>query len=202
MGMAVRAAGDGKNVFILQFVKAAAKSSAQIKEGEWPVSSEINFFDNISSGHNIGRIDNEQAGAGFVGILGDKKQKDEHIRQALQGLERSRKIITGGEYQVIILDEIIFRLEVGLIEERDIIDLINIKPKLMHLFVDPTKKDDSRQDRPYQENPALRPTEAPDQTLNPSGFICPFHFENPVSRAKNRSRKITQSCVCERTIGI
>jgi len=44
MGMAVRAAGDGKNVFILQFVKAAAKSSEQIKEGEWPVSSEINFL--------------------------------------------------------------------------------------------------------------------------------------------------------------
>ena len=49
MGMAVRAAGDGKNVFILQFVKAAAKSSEQIKEGEWPVSSEINFFNNISA---------------------------------------------------------------------------------------------------------------------------------------------------------
>src|ERR1051326_103032 len=47
MGMAVRAAGSGKNVFILQFVKAAGKSSADIKEGEWPVSSEIEFFDNV-----------------------------------------------------------------------------------------------------------------------------------------------------------
>ena len=43
--MAVRAAGDGKNVFILQFVKAANKSAEKITEGEWPVSSEINFFD-------------------------------------------------------------------------------------------------------------------------------------------------------------
>ena len=43
MGMAVRAAGDGKNVFILQFVKAANKSAEKITEGEWPVSSEINF---------------------------------------------------------------------------------------------------------------------------------------------------------------
>src|SRR5436189_3753881 len=62
MGMAVRASGDGKNVFILQFVKAAGKSSADIKEGEWPVSSEITFFDNVSYGHKIGRIENEQMG--------------------------------------------------------------------------------------------------------------------------------------------
>jgi hypothetical protein len=51
-------------------------------------------------------------------------------------------------------------------------------------FVDPAKKDSSRQDRPYQENPDLRPTGAPEDTLYPSGYICPFHFENPVSGRK------------------
>src|ERR1700683_316480 len=76
MGMAVRAAGDGKDVFILQFVKAAAKSEDAKKEGEWPVSSEINFFDHMSYSGTIGRIENEQVGLGFVGILGDKKEKD------------------------------------------------------------------------------------------------------------------------------
>lgn len=135
MGMAVRAAGDGKNVFILQFVKAANKTSEKIKEGEWPVSSEINFFDNISYGSSIGKIDNEQVGLGFVGILGDKKEKDAHIRQALKGLERARQIITSGEYDLVILDEIISALEVGLIEERDILDIIKIKPALMHLVI-------------------------------------------------------------------
>ncbi len=114
MGMAVRAAGDGKNVFILQFVKAAAKTSENIKEGEWPVSSEITFFDNMSYSRPIGRIDNEQVGLGFVGILGDK---------------------TSGEYEVVILDEIISALEVGLIEERDIIDLIKLKAPLQHLLI-------------------------------------------------------------------
>jgi ATP:corrinoid adenosyltransferase len=71
MGMAVRAAGDGKNVYILQFVKAKGASSDDIKEGEWPVSSEINFFNNVSSGSKIGNIENEQVGLGFVGILGE-----------------------------------------------------------------------------------------------------------------------------------
>lgn len=153
MGMAVRAAGAGMDVFILQFVKAAAESSAQIKEGEWPVSNEINFFDKIRS-HikfnphpaaarhllpegegNIGFIATEQVGLGFVGILGDKKEKEIHIRQALKGLERARDIITSKEYDVVILDEIISALEVKLIEERDILDLIKLKAPLQHLII-------------------------------------------------------------------
>jgi cob(I)alamin adenosyltransferase len=135
MGMAVRAAGDGKNVFILQFVKAKGASSENIKEGEWPVSSEINFFDRVSYPSSIGKIDNEQVGLGFVGILGDKKQKEIHVRAALNGLERAREIITSGQYQLVILDEIISALEVGVLEERDILDLIKIKPELMHLVI-------------------------------------------------------------------
>ena len=51
-------------------------------------------------------------------------------------------------------------------------------------FVEPAKKDSSRQDRPYQQNPDLKPTDAPEETLYPSGYICPFHFENPVSGRK------------------
>ncbi len=135
MGMAVRAAGDDKNVFILQFVKAKGASSDDIKEGEWPVSSEINFFDNIRPMGPIGRIENEQVGLGFVGILGDKKEKEIHIRAALKGLERAREVITSGDYELVILDEVISALEVGLIEERDIIDLIKLKPPLQHLVI-------------------------------------------------------------------
>jgi cob(I)alamin adenosyltransferase len=135
MGMAVRASGDGKNVYILQFVKAGNKSDSQIKDGEWPVSSEINFFDNVSYGHSIGKIENEQVGLGFVGILGDKKEKDIHIRQALKGVERAREVITSGDYDLVILDEIISALEVGLLEERDIIDLIKLKAPLQHLVI-------------------------------------------------------------------
>lgn len=144
MGMAVRAAGDGKNVFILQFVKAKAESADKIKEGEWPVSSEINFFNNLSRPSvtlpklgegKIGLISNEQVGLGFVGILGDQKEKDVHIRQAIQGLERAREIITSGNYDLVVLDEIISALEVGLIEERDILDLIKLKSPLQHLVL-------------------------------------------------------------------
>jgi cob(I)alamin adenosyltransferase len=155
MGMAIRAAGAGMDVFILQFVKAKAASDEQKKDGEWPVSCEIDFLNEVSkhlkhrrhphpaaAGHllpggegNIGFIANEQVGLGFVGILGDKKEKDIHIRQALQGLERAREIITSGEYDVVVLDEIISALEVGIIEERDILDLLKLKAPLQHIII-------------------------------------------------------------------
>jgi len=48
-------------------------------------------------------------------------------------------------------------------------------------WVDPERVVDVRIDRPYQRNPNLKPDEAPEETLYPSGFIAPFHFDNPVS---------------------
>ena len=53
-------------------------------------------------------------------------------------------------------------------------------------FVDQDKKDNSKHDRPYydRENPALQPTRVPEETLYPSGYICPFHYDNPVSGRK------------------
>lgn len=135
MGVAVRAAGAGLNVCILQFVKAKAKSKDQIKEGEWPVSHEINFFNNISINGNLGRIDNEQFGLGFVGILGDKKEKDMHIKAALDGLNRAKEIIHSGKYQVIVLDEIVSAVEVKVLTEDDVVEVLKNKPKDVHLVI-------------------------------------------------------------------
>ncbi len=147
MGMAVRAAGSGMNVYILQFVKAKGATSDNVKDGEWPVSCEIDFFNAVSSYHplapsyfkrgegQIGEIENEQVGLGFVGILGDKKEKAIHIKAAIEGITRAKEIIISGKYQVIILDEIISALESKLIEERDIIDLIKSKSPLQHLVL-------------------------------------------------------------------
>ena len=147
MGMAVRASGAGMNVYILQFVKAKGASSNSIKDGEWPVSSEIDFFNSVNKYHpltpsyskrgegQIGKIENEQLGLGFVGILGDKKQRQAHVKSAIEGVVRAREIILSGEYQLIILDEIISALESKLIEERDIIDLIKLKKPLQHLVL-------------------------------------------------------------------
>lgn len=153
VGLAVRAAGAGMNVCILQFVKAG-KPPLGIKRqpGEWPVSSEINYFeDNKKRAGSkskkagskktgtrigtakIGRIDTKQVGAGFVGILGDSKQKSEHINAAAKGMELAEQIIKSDKYDLVILDELISALELDLIAESEALRLINSKPAHIHL---------------------------------------------------------------------
>lgn len=51
-------------------------------------------------------------------------------------------------------------------------------------FVPPERRSDQKIDRPYQRNPNLKPDGAPEETLWPSGFICPFHFDNPATGRK------------------
>ena len=53
-------------------------------------------------------------------------------------------------------------------------------------WVEPSRRVDLRMDRPYQRNPQLQPDGGPEETLYPSGFICPFHFKNPVSGRQTR----------------
>jgi cob(I)alamin adenosyltransferase len=136
MGVAIRASGFGMNVYILQFIKSHKRKDAADKtSGEWPLSNEINFFENITINPPLGKIDTEQVGEGFVGILGDSKETDIHVSAAKKGLARAREIILSEEYQLVILDELISALELNLIAEKDILELIALKPHQMHIIL-------------------------------------------------------------------
>lgn len=136
MGLAARASGAGLNVYILQFVKAAEPKEGEKREsGEWPLSNEIQFFNEVSVPRKMGQIETEQVGAGFVGILGDRKEKDQHIREALRGLELAKQVIVSKKYQVVVLDEIVSAVELDLLTEADIIDIIKTKPDDLHLAI-------------------------------------------------------------------
>jgi cob(I)alamin adenosyltransferase len=135
-GSAIRASGAGLNVFVLQFVKASKpKEGRELQPGEWPLSSEVQFLNDIKIPRGMGRIDCEQVGAGFVGILGDRKEKEQHMREALRGLEMARKVLAGKEYDLIILDEILSAVDLELLTEQDIIDLIQAKPYDTHVIM-------------------------------------------------------------------
>lgn len=135
-GLAARAAGAGLDVYFLQFVKAKKPEDGKARQsGEWPVSSEVEYFSSVSVPTGIGRIECEQVGAGFVGILGDQKERAAHVREALRGLELARQVILSGKYRVVILDEILSAVDLGLLEERDVLDLVSLKGPLQHLVL-------------------------------------------------------------------
>jgi hypothetical protein len=77
--------------------------------------------------------------------------------------------------------------EVEYIKEDDIWKLLKVRwcmtfnaPWTLS-FVDEAKRVDVRMDRPHETAGVLRPTGDHEETIYPSGFICPFHFKNPVS---------------------
>jgi cob(I)alamin adenosyltransferase len=141
MGLAARAAGAGMDVFILQFVKAARlKKGEERKGGEWPLSNEIYYFENtkpdlkkIPKGKRIGTVTTEQMGRGFVGILGDAKERGEHVKAAQAALKRAREVMKSGNYGLVIMDELVSALELKLISQKDILDLLKVKPKDLHI---------------------------------------------------------------------
>lgn len=141
MGLAARAAGAGMDVFILQFVKAARlKKGEQRAGGEWPLSNEIYYFENtkpdlrkIPKGKRVGKIVTEQLGRGFVGILGDTKARKEHVQAARLALKRAKQLMLSGKYGLIILDELISALELKLITQKEVLELLKIKPKDLHI---------------------------------------------------------------------
>lgn len=136
MGVVARAAGSGMNVHVLQFVKASAPKKGQKKlPGEWSLSNEIIFFNSVKPAKNIGMITTEVLGKGFVGILGDTKERKEHIAEAKRALAKSKQILKSKKYDVVFLDELVSAVELKLLSQQDVVDVIKVKSPQTHLII-------------------------------------------------------------------
>jgi cob(I)alamin adenosyltransferase len=115
MGLAVRAAGYGLRVGIIQFVKV------------WFTGEKKTFED-------LG-VDFWQMGQGFYQILGDTQDPEIHKQAATEALARAAEVMESGSYDVLILDEIIGS-EVGdLLEPGSIMGLLAKKPKKLDVVL-------------------------------------------------------------------
>jgi cob(I)alamin adenosyltransferase len=129
VGLAVRAAGAGKKVLFTQFVK----SSNATNKGEWPESSEISMLRNIGVTVKI-------FGRGFVGILGDLKNKSEHVNAARKGLDWIKKEIIEKKYDTIVADELVSAIELGLLKTEEVRGLYDLKRNFKALALTGHKK--------------------------------------------------------------
>lgn len=106
LGMAMRALGHGMRVKIIQFIKADDSTG------------EVRFA------HHVERLDLVQTGLGFVPKKGHKNF-EMHVTAALEGVELAREVLASTEYSLVILDEICSTIQLGLLEERTVIDLLS-----------------------------------------------------------------------------
>lgn len=110
LGMALRATGYDHRICMIQFIK-----------GSW-------HYGEADSAARLGpNFELIAAGRGFVGILDDKSPRSEHESTAREAVRISRERISSGTYDLIILDEINYAVNLDLISVRDVMGLIGCR---------------------------------------------------------------------------
>ncbi|MFW5789713.1 MAG: cob(I)yrinic acid a,c-diamide adenosyltransferase [Bacillota bacterium] len=120
IGLAIRAAGAGKSVFIGQFIKGMEYS-------------EIKMINKIAE------IKLKQYGRGCF-IKGDPETED--IKAAKEGLNEIGKILKSGEYELVILDEANIAVYYKLFSVDTLISVIENRAENVEVVITGRKADD------------------------------------------------------------
>ena len=139
LGMGLRAAGHGYRVHVLQFMKGGTPSVEGVR-GEFNAIAQIPGYTIENTGH-----------VGWHGFM-DGSDDDEHAARARAALARAREIVAAtaeadpttrfaldGEptdgVHMLILDEVLYAANRGLIDPDDVLDLIDDKPAGLELVL-------------------------------------------------------------------
>jgi len=118
LGLVLRAVGYNHKVCMIQFVK-----------GSW-------HFGELDSAKRLApEFELITAGKGFVGILDDKSPREEHVKAANDTLAISREKIMSDKFDVVILDEINYAIQLELLKLDDVLQLIKAKPTELDLVL-------------------------------------------------------------------
>ena len=118
LGIALRATGYKKKICMIQFIK-----------GSW------HYGEMDSSKRLEPEFEMVAIGKGFVGIIDDKSPKIDHENVAKEAIKISNEKIQSGKYDIVILDEINYAVNLNLISLEDVLDLINSKPQNVDLVL-------------------------------------------------------------------
>jgi cob(I)alamin adenosyltransferase len=112
LGLALRAVGRGWRVSILQFTKS----------GEWPPGQPVG--ETVAAARLAPDLELVVTGLGFVNILGDPYPFDAHREAAEAGLAKARERLVSGEYDLVILDEVIGAVSQGQLQLEPVLEAV------------------------------------------------------------------------------
>ncbi len=118
LGMALRAIGHDYKVCMIQFIK-----------GSW-------HYGEMSSSKKLEpEFELIAVGKGFVGIIDDTSPHSEHEKSAREALRISKEKILSKKFDIVILDEINYAIDLSLVELDPVLDLIKSKPSNVTLVL-------------------------------------------------------------------
>lgn len=118
MGLAIRAAGREKKVFITQFLKSG-------KSGELVSLEKLKEYITFLPGRPVNK---------FVWNMNDE-EKMEAKREHTARFKEIKDIIKNEDYDLLILDEIIATINNGFIELNEVIDFLKNKPETLEVVM-------------------------------------------------------------------
>ncbi|MCF8033393.1 MAG: cob(I)yrinic acid a,c-diamide adenosyltransferase [Desulfarculaceae bacterium] len=113
-GLAVRAAGHGWRTLIIQFVKSG-QGYGEVK--------------------GLGFLPGVELRATGLGLIGDHDDLAPHREAARNGWDMAVAEVTGGDWDLVILDEINVAMRRGFVGPEEVAGLIKAKPPRMHLVL-------------------------------------------------------------------
>ena len=114
-GLALRAVGRGLKVYVIQFIKGG------FDYGELYVVKHLPNFKLKAFGRGK--------------FVTDVPPTEDDVKLAKEAFELAREVVSSGEYDVVVLDEINVALHLKLIGVEEVVDLIRSKPKHVELVL-------------------------------------------------------------------
>lgn len=117
LGLAIRSAGAGFKVFILQFLK------------NWD-TSELNSLELIP---NIEIIRGKEGNVFTFGMTEEQKAKSKEIH--IKNFARAKEVAFNGECDILILDEVIGAYNRNLLDREDLLNFLDNKPENLEVIL-------------------------------------------------------------------
>jgi len=116
LGLAFRAAGHGFKTFIIQFMKGS------IESGELEAAKILAPYLTI---RQMGR----------ESLVRRENPDPEDIKLVHEAMILAREVILGGEYDIVVLDEINVAVDFGLIQKEKVLKLLDERPSNVELIL-------------------------------------------------------------------
>lgn len=114
IGQAVRAAGHGYRVFVIQFMKGR-------DYGEYLAAAKLPNLTVVKAGRDL--------------FVDRERPEPVDLELAREGFTQARKALLSGEYDMLVLDEIIVAVDFKLIPEKDLLKLLDKRPPGIELIL-------------------------------------------------------------------
>ena len=135
LGITMRASGAGKKIAFIQFMKALGYSEQKVLPTlpgvTWKTLGKP-FF--IAKAGSISEEDLAQYGDACV-VFEEGNPPEEYVKMISDGFAETRAMVTSGNYDMVVLDEINCAMYFGLIGVEEVLDLIRTKPEHTELIL-------------------------------------------------------------------